>query len=157
LFDTGNIIGVAVAGCNTNRNVNLSLNGDVLTFDGERCPFQYDGFYEIVLHILGTRNPETVHPAAYETSVKEMRWYETKVSYEDREVAKLSDDQLAARAKKSIEKQYEDAPAYYEIRRRISSKAFPIAGTPEYKRAAASGTLATPTDYLLNKLAQQFY
>lgn len=70
---TGNIGGWVWHHRSLNRNQRLDLVGNLLTYEGERCPFIYDGLYERVMEILGDGPVEVVE---YVTSDARLRWDE---------------------------------------------------------------------------------
>ena len=56
----------------------LSLQGGILTYRGQRCPFLRDGLYELTLEILGDGPVEV---AEYVTSDARLRWDENLHSF----------------------------------------------------------------------------
>ena len=69
----GNVAGWVWDHTSFNHNQDLSLEGDRLTYKGERCPFLFDGLYELVKEILGD---DPVKIVEYVTSDARLRWDE---------------------------------------------------------------------------------
>lgn len=84
----GNLVGwVEDHGFSYNYNQHLNLDLDVVTYTGERHPFQQDGMMQLLGQLLtGDENPVSgwwlsYSPVVYDTSDTRLRWYETLQDY----------------------------------------------------------------------------
>lgn len=65
---------------NFNSNQFLGLKGNILTYEGERCPMLQDGALGIIERIFDNK-AERIRPIYYKTSIKEMKWFEAADTY----------------------------------------------------------------------------
>lgn len=63
-----------------NTNQYLHVEGDKLTYEGERCPLQQDGGLKTLLRIAGG-NLDVLEVVEYQTSDKRLKWHETLYDY----------------------------------------------------------------------------
>lgn len=84
----GNLVGyVQDHGFSYNRRQRLQLSGDIVTYTGERHPFQQDGMMQLLGQLLtGDENPVSgwwlsYSPVVYDTSDSRLKWHETLQDY----------------------------------------------------------------------------
>lgn len=73
----GNMLETTCSHPGLNQNFWLNLEGNLLTFEGERHPFQKDGAFGVILEIFGSCETAEAAIVSYTTSDKRLAWHET--------------------------------------------------------------------------------
>lgn len=77
----GNMLETTCSHPGLNQNFWLNLEGNLLSFEGERHPLQKDGALSVILEVFGSCEIAASAIVAYTTSDRRLAWHETLEDY----------------------------------------------------------------------------